>query len=75
MALIRSGTPGHSHFSNIFPVNSTEGDLVSEKNLHTVSQLLEVDDLTGCLTTDENRALMEELTPPPSAYYTTSYDG
>jgi hypothetical protein len=34
-----------------------------------MSQLLEVDDLTGHLTTDENRALMEEVTLFPLLQY------
>ncbi len=32
-----------------------------ERGILTVSQLLEINDLTGRLTTDENRALFEEL--------------
>jgi hypothetical protein len=39
----------------------TEEDLLKEKNVYTVAQLLEVDDLTGRLTTGENRVLLEEL--------------
>jgi hypothetical protein len=39
--------------------------LLREKSLHTVSQLLEVNDLTGHLTIDENRLLLTDLTPYP----------
>jgi hypothetical protein len=56
--------------SKIFPLIGIEGDLLAEENLHTVSQLQEVDDLTGHLTIDENRALMEALTPFPLLQYT-----
>ncbi len=45
-----------------FSLKCDRGDLLAEKNLHTVAQLLEVSDLTGHLTTDENRALMDKLT-------------
>ncbi len=39
--------------------------LLKEKSLYTVSQLLEVNDLTGRLTTDENRLLLTDLTLYP----------
>jgi hypothetical protein len=39
--------------------------LLREKSLHTVSQLLGVNDLTGRLTIDENRLLLTDLTPYP----------
>jgi hypothetical protein len=48
---------GHSSFSKLFPLSAAEMALLKERNLHTVSQLLEVNDLTGRLTTDENRLL------------------
>jgi hypothetical protein len=52
---------GHSHFRKVFASTLTEGDMLKEKNLYPVAQLSKVDDLTGRLTTDENRALFEEL--------------
>jgi hypothetical protein len=39
--------------------------LLRDKSLYTVSQLLEVNDLTGRLTTDENRLLLPDLAPYP----------
>jgi hypothetical protein len=44
-----------THTSVIFPLMSTEDTLLKDKSVFTGSQLLEVDDLTGHLTTDENR--------------------
>jgi hypothetical protein len=41
---------GHSHFSKVFPLSITECNLLADKNLHIVAQLLEVNDLTGRLT-------------------------
>jgi hypothetical protein len=43
--------------------------MLNEINLHTVLQLPEVDDLTGCLTSIENRALLEELMSFPLLQY------
>ncbi len=37
--------------------------------MSTVSQLLEVDDLTGRLTTDENKVLIAELAFAPQIQY------
>jgi hypothetical protein len=36
-----------------------------ERGILTVSQLLEINDLTGRLSTDENRALFEEFATFP----------
>ncbi len=52
---------GHTNFSKVFPLSSAEGILLAEREILTVSQLLEINDLTGRLTTDENRVLFEEL--------------
>jgi hypothetical protein len=56
---------GHSNFSKVFPLTHAEGRLLVERGILTVSQLLEVNDLTGRLSTDENRALFEDLTVFP----------
>jgi hypothetical protein len=56
---------GHSNFSKVFPLTHAEGRLLVERGILTVSQLLEVNDLTGRLSTDENRALFEDLTAFP----------
>ncbi len=50
----------------------TEGSLLAQKNLHTVAQLLEVNELTGHLTFDEKRALMEEFIPFPLLLYSSN---
>ncbi len=42
---------------------------MAKKNLHTVSQVLEVNDFTRCLTSDENWAFMQKLTPFPLLRY------
>jgi hypothetical protein len=52
---------GHTNFSKVFPLTHAEGMLLVEREILTVSQLLEINDLTGRLTTDENRALFKEL--------------
>jgi hypothetical protein len=39
--------------------------ILKDKNLYTVSQLLEVNDLTGRLTVDENRLLLADLSTYP----------
>jgi hypothetical protein len=52
-----------------FSTRATGGDLLAKENLQTVSQLLEENDFTGCLTMDENRTLKEELTPFPLLQY------
>ncbi len=52
---------GHTNFSKVFPLSSAEGTLLADREILTVSQLLEINDLTGRLTTYENRALFEEL--------------
>jgi hypothetical protein len=70
-----SGTPGTlqpsmvTHTSVSLSLKCTKGDMLNEINLHTVFQLLEVDDLTGCLTSIENRALLEELMSFPLLQY------
>ncbi len=56
---------GHTNFSKVFPLTFAEGRLLVERGILTVSQLLEVNDLTGRLSTDENRALLEDLTVFP----------
>jgi hypothetical protein len=48
--------------------------LLKERNLLAVSQLVEVNDLTGRLTTDENRVILDDLTPFPQLQYNTSFD-
>jgi hypothetical protein len=41
---------GHSSFSKLFPLSVGEMAILRDRNVHTVSQLLEVNDLTGRLT-------------------------
>jgi hypothetical protein len=48
---------GHTNFSKVFPLSATEGGVLADCRILTVSQLLEINDLTGRLTTEENRAL------------------
>jgi hypothetical protein len=43
--------------------------LLQTKHIYTVSQLLAVDDLTGILTIDENRPLLDEFTASPQLQY------
>jgi hypothetical protein len=38
---------GHTNFSKVFPLSSAEGTLLAEREILTVSQLLEINDLTG----------------------------
>jgi hypothetical protein len=45
---------GHSSFSKIFPLSIGVMSILRDNNVYTVSQLLEVNDLTGRLTVDEN---------------------
>jgi hypothetical protein len=52
---------GHTNFSKVFPLSPAEGTVLAGRGVLTVSQLLEINDLTGRLTTDENRALFKEL--------------
>jgi hypothetical protein len=52
---------GHTNLSKVFPLSVTEGGMLADRGLYTVSQLLEINDLTGRLTTEENRALFEDL--------------
>jgi hypothetical protein len=51
---------GLTNFSKVFLLSFAEGVLLADREILTVSQLLEINDLTGPLTTDENRALFEE---------------
>jgi hypothetical protein len=52
---------GHSNFSKLFPLSVGEMIVLKDKNIYTVSQLLEVNDLTGRLTDDENRLLLADF--------------
>jgi hypothetical protein len=56
---------GHTNFSKVFPLSSAEGEVLADRGILTVSQLLEINDLTGRLTTEESRALFEELATYP----------
>jgi hypothetical protein len=56
---------GHTNFSKVFPLSVTEGGMLANRGLYTVSQLLEINDLTGQLTTEENRAQFEDLAVYP----------
>jgi hypothetical protein len=46
-----------------------DANMLQIKKILTISQLLEIDDLTGRLTTDENRALFDELPAFPQLQY------
>jgi hypothetical protein len=37
---------GHTNFSKVFPLSVTEGGMLADRGLYTVSQLLEINDLT-----------------------------
>ncbi len=52
---------GHTNFSKVFPLSVTEGGVLADRGIFTVSQLLEINDLTGSLTMEENRVLFEDL--------------
>jgi hypothetical protein len=52
---------GHSSFSKIFPLSIGEMSILRYKNVYTVSQLLELNDLTGRLTIDKNGQLLAQL--------------
>ncbi len=56
---------GHSSFSKIFPLSIGEMSILRDNNVYTVSQLLEVNDLTGHLTVDENGPLLAQLAAYP----------
>jgi hypothetical protein len=56
---------GHSSLSKLFPLSVGEMTILKDKNIYTVSQLLEVNDLTGRLTIDENRLLLADLSTYP----------
>jgi hypothetical protein len=58
-------TPGYSSFSKLFPLSDIEGQLLAQKEIYTVSQIMELDYLAGMLTTDKNNALLADLTPFP----------
>jgi hypothetical protein len=48
-----------------FPPVLWKVNILPRKRVYMVSQQIKVDDLTGRLTTNENRAVMMELTPHP----------
>jgi hypothetical protein len=52
---------GHSSFSMVFPLSNGERSILRDQQIFSVSQLLEVNDLTGRLTVDENAALLTGL--------------
>jgi hypothetical protein len=52
---------GHSNFSKVFPLSNGERAILRDRQVFSVSQLLEVNDLTGRLTVDENAALLTSL--------------
>jgi hypothetical protein len=56
---------GHSNFSKVFPLSIGEMSILRNNNVYTVSQLLEVNDLTGRLTIDENMLLLAQLADYP----------
>jgi hypothetical protein len=56
---------GHSSFSKIFSLSVGEMLILRDNHVYTVSQLLEVNDLTGRLTVDENDALLTRLANLP----------
>jgi hypothetical protein len=56
---------GHTNFSKVFPLSATEGGMLADHGIFNVSQLLEINDLTGRLTTEENRVLFEDLAVYP----------
>jgi hypothetical protein len=56
---------GHSSFSKLFPLSVGEMAILKDKNIYTVSQLLEVNDLTGRLTVDESRLPLADLSTYP----------
>jgi hypothetical protein len=56
---------GHSSFSKLFPLSVGEMATLKNRNIYTVSQLLEVNDLTGRLTVKENRLLLADLSVYP----------
>jgi hypothetical protein len=51
----------HSSASKVFTLSAPKSKLLAHKEVYMVSQLMEVDDLTVRLTTDENRAHMLDL--------------
>jgi hypothetical protein len=60
---------GHMHSSKIYPFLAMDAIMLQTKNILIISQLLEVDDLTGRQTTDEYRALFYELAAFPQLQY------
>jgi hypothetical protein len=50
---------GHTRSSKIFPFSAMDANMLQTRNILTISQRLVVNDLT--VTTDENRALFDEL--------------
>ncbi len=56
---------GHSSFIKLFPLSVGEMAILRDRNIYTVSQLLEVNDLTGRLMVEENRLLLADLSTYP----------
>ncbi len=56
---------GHSSFSKLFALSEIEGQLLAQKGIYIASHIIEVDDLFGRLTTNENRPLRADLAPFP----------
>jgi hypothetical protein len=54
---------GHLSFSKIFPCSVMERQLLAQKGIYTVSQIMEVDKFTARMSTDESRALLADLAP------------
>jgi hypothetical protein len=52
---------GHSNFSKVFPLSNGEKTILRDRQVFLVSQLLEVNDLTGRLTVDKNVILLTSL--------------
>jgi hypothetical protein len=48
---------GHTQSSKVFLFSTLDANTLQTRNICTISQLLEVDDLTGRLTIDEKRVL------------------
>jgi hypothetical protein len=48
---------GHTQSSKVFLFSTADVNTLQTRNICIISQFLEVDDLTGRLTTDKNRVL------------------
>jgi hypothetical protein len=55
------------------PRSRFPGQFLAHEGLYAVYQLIELDDLTGRLTTDENRALMLDLAPPSAVTHALTH--